>query len=163
MGFWVGRTTPPTPDDVHNLVWQCQHFTRARQKHRSTFSNRGYRVFQGIQSKPQTPNKVGDHSPCNLLVLISGTMNPASRVLQALRDFPGGSMVKNPPSSAGHTGSIPGWGTKIPHATGQLSLHDTAIELACSGACTLQLERSSTREKPACRKERFHMATHPKK
>ena len=61
--------------------------------------------------------------PGKLLVLISGTMNPASRVLQALRDFPGGSMVKNPPSSAGHTGSIPGWGTKIPHATGQLSLH----------------------------------------
>ena len=80
--------------------------------------------------------------PGKLLVLISGTMNPASKVLQALRDFPGGSMVKNPPSSAGHAGSIPGWGPKIPHATGQLSLHDTAIELACSGACMLQLDRS---------------------
>ena len=26
-------------------------------------------------------------------------------------------VVKNPPSSAGDTGLIPGWGTKIPHAT----------------------------------------------
>ena len=38
------------------------------------------------------------------------------------RDFPGGPAVKNPPSNAGDTGLIPGWGTKIPHATGQLSL-----------------------------------------
>ena len=39
------------------------------------------------------------------------------------RDFSGGPVVKNPPSSAGDVGSIPGWGTKIPHATGQLSPH----------------------------------------
>ena len=32
------------------------------------------------------------------------------------RDFPGGPVVKNLPSNAGYTGSIPGWGTKIPHA-----------------------------------------------
>ena len=31
-------------------------------------------------------------------------------------DFPGGPVVKNPPSNAGDTGS-PGGGTKIPHAT----------------------------------------------
>ena len=37
-----------------------------------------------------------------------------------LRDFPGGPMVKNPPFNAGDVGSIPGQGTKIPHATGQL-------------------------------------------
>ena len=36
-------------------------------------------------------------------------------------DFLGGSVVKNPPSNAGDTGSIPGQGTKIPHAEGQLS------------------------------------------
>ena len=38
-----------------------------------------------------------------------------------IRDFPGGPVVKNPPSNAGDVGSIPGRGTKIPHATGQLS------------------------------------------
>ena len=36
-------------------------------------------------------------------------------------DFPGGPVVKNLPSNAADVGSIPGWGTKIPHATGQLS------------------------------------------
>ena len=30
-------------------------------------------------------------------------------------------MVKNPPCNAGDAGSIPGQGTKIPHAKGQLS------------------------------------------
>ena len=43
---------------------------------------------------------------------------------------------KNPPSNAGDAGLIPGWGTKIPHAKGQLSPHAT------------------TREKPLCHKER---------
>ena len=32
-------------------------------------------------------------------------------------DFPGGPLVKNPPSNAGDVGSNPGWGTKIPQAT----------------------------------------------
>ena len=82
-------------------------------------------------------------------------------------------MVKNLPSNAGNIGSIPGRGTKILHATGQLSLHATTTELprlserACvpqttepthSGAYAPQLERQSphatTREKPAhCNEE----------
>ena len=37
-------------------------------------------------------------------------------------DFPGGPVVKNPPFNAGNLGWIPGLGTKIPHALGQLSL-----------------------------------------
>ena len=37
------------------------------------------------------------------------------------RDFPGGPVVKNPPSNAEDVGSIPSQRTKIPHATGQLS------------------------------------------
>ena len=40
----------------------------------------------------------------------------------------GGSVVKNPPSNAGDVGLIPGPGTKIPHATGQLSLLTTTRE-----------------------------------
>ena len=35
-------------------------------------------------------------------------------------DFPGASVVKNPPCNARDMGSIPGWGTKIPHAEGQV-------------------------------------------
>ena len=41
------------------------------------------------------------------------------------KGFPGGPVVKNPPSNAGDVGSIPGRGTKIPHAMGQLNLHAT--------------------------------------
>ena len=37
------------------------------------------------------------------------------------RNFPGGPVVKNPPSNAGDAGSIPGRGAKIPHAAGQLT------------------------------------------
>ena len=36
------------------------------------------------------------------------------------RDFPGGPVVKNPPSNAGDMGSVPGQGTEIPHPVGQL-------------------------------------------
>ena len=41
------------------------------------------------------------------------------------RDFPGSPVVKNLPSNAGDLGSISDWGTKIPHAMGQLSLSAT--------------------------------------
>ena len=44
------------------------------------------------------------------------------------RDFPGGPVVKTPPSNAGDAGSIPGPGAKISHAAGQLSLHATTTE-----------------------------------
>ena len=44
------------------------------------------------------------------------------------RDFPGGPVVKNPPSYAGDMGLIQGQGTKIPHAVGQLSPRATTTE-----------------------------------
>ena len=46
-------------------------------------------------------------------------------------DFPGGPMVKNPPSNARDVDSIPGGVTKIPHASGQLSLCTATTEPAC--------------------------------
>ena len=45
-----------------------------------------------------------------------------------MRDFPGGPVVKNPPSNAGDAGLISGRETKIPHATGQLTLRATTAE-----------------------------------
>ena len=39
-------------------------------------------------------------------------------------------MVNNPPSNAGDAGSIPGQGTKIPHAAGQLNPRATTTDLA---------------------------------
>ena len=38
--------------------------------------------------------------------------------IRLFRDFPGGPVVKDPPSSAGDTGSIPVQGSKVPHAQG---------------------------------------------
>ena len=43
-------------------------------------------------------------------------------------NFSSGPEVKNAPFNAGDVGSIPGRRTKIPHATGQLSLHVTTRE-----------------------------------
>ena len=62
----------------------------------------------------------------------------------SFRDFPGGPVVKNPPSNAGDTGSIPGQGTKIPHAEGQLSPRASTREPVC---CKLQ---SPCALEPAC-------------
>ena len=57
-----------------------------------------------------------------------------------MRDFPGGSVVKNLPCNAGVTGLIPGQGTKIPHATEKLSPRASTIEPRCSGAHVPKLE-----------------------
>ena len=43
-------------------------------------------------------------------------------------DFLGGPMVKNLPCNAGDESSIPGQGTKIPHAMKQASLHAATTE-----------------------------------
>ena len=51
------------------------------------------------------------------------------------RDFPGGPVVENPLGNAGDMGSIPGWGTKIPYATEQLSLCSMTTETTCLRAC----------------------------
>ena len=64
------------------------------------------------------------------------------------QDFRGGPVVKNPPSNTGEAGSIPGWGTKVQHAMGQLSPRAATTEPTCSGAREPQLEspRAATRE-----------------
>ena len=48
------------------------------------------------------------------------------------RDSPGGLVVKNLTSNAGDTGSIPGWGTKIPNAVGWLSPCTATTEPSCN-------------------------------
>ena len=46
---------------------------------------------------------------------------PKNVALLQWEDFPGGPVVRNPPARTGDMGSIPGWGTKIPHVMEQLS------------------------------------------
>ena len=55
-------------------------------------------------------------------------------------DFPSGPVVKNLPSNAGDAGSIPGQGTKIPHAVGQLSPRTATTEPTHSRARVPQLD-----------------------
>ena len=67
----------------------------------------------------------------NLFLTISGTHNNCLK--QSIEkvvwgNSPGDLVVGNPPSNAADTGSIPGWETKIPHASGQLSPHTTTRE-----------------------------------
>ena len=52
---------------------------------------------------------------------------------------PSGPVNKNSPSNAGESGLIPGWGTKIPHALGQLSRRVTTKEPVY---CNTQDQRS---------------------
>lgn len=48
-----------------------------------------------------------------------------------LKDFPSGPVVMNMPYNAGDTSLIPGKGTKIPHAAGQLSPSSATRESMC--------------------------------
>ena len=57
-------------------------------------------------------------------------------------------MVKNPFCNARDVGSIPGWGTKIPHTARQLSLWATAREPDGHNerSCMLQLRPKAVKE-----------------
>ena len=66
-----------------------------------------------------------------------------------MQDFPGGPVAKNPPSNAGDAGLILGWGTKIPHAMGQLSPRTLEPARHNSRACVPQLLSLCTLE-PMC-------------
>ena len=60
----------------------------------------------------------------------SGVICPSTSLLHRTLGgmFPGGPVVKNLPSNTGDMGSIPGQGTKIPHAVGQGSPRAAATE-----------------------------------
>ena len=52
-----------------------------------------------------------------------------SHINNNMRDVPGGPVVENLPYNAGDAASIPGQGTEIPHAAGQLSPRAMTTEL----------------------------------
>ena len=57
------------------------------------------------------------------------------------KNLGGNSLVKNPPSNAGGIDSIPGWGTKIPHAAGQLSLCSATRESPSAAVMTTPAQK----------------------
>ena len=70
--------------------------------------------------------------------------------IKSTKDFPGGPVGKNLPSNAGDADSIPGRGTKIPHAQGKLNPSTSTTELKCPRAHPQQLEKPvSHNEDPA--------------
>ena len=64
---------------------------------------------------PAVPSGPPPHSPCSPVPLLLSTPSPFKL---PRRVFPGGPAVTNLPCSAGDTGSIPGWRTKISQARG---------------------------------------------
>ena len=63
-------------------------------------------------------------------------------------DIPDGPVVKNLLCSAGVSGSVPGQGTEIPHAKGQLSLWATTRGLMCCNYCSLHATALATQIRP---------------
>ena len=59
-------------------------------------------------------------------------------IINNLGDFAGDPVVKNPPCNAEDAGSIPGQGTKMPHAKGQVSLCTTTTALVLQSPCSVQ-------------------------
>ena len=139
-----------------------------------------------VQEAQRVPNKMNTNRPTPRHIIIKMTKVKV-KILKAARekqrvnekgtpiklislqkhyrpgDFPGGPVVKNPPSNAGDMGSVPGRGTNIPHAAGQLSpfatlpsLHASMREPAC---CKLQSPRAL---EPACHNWREACALQPR-
>ena len=75
-----------------------------------------------LVSKPSPEPRLPEQFTCYLHLLVFSLFKYTPG------DFPGSPVVKNPPSNEGRAGRIPGWGTKIPHAVRQLSLHATTRE-----------------------------------
>ena len=65
-------------------------------------------------------------------------------------DCPGGPEVEYLPCNAGDKGLIPGWGTKIPHATERQCPCTAITEPAHSGALTSKQESPSMAGKTGC-------------
>ena len=69
------------------------------------------------------------HGQANSLPLNSlGSWKLNYLKINNLGNFPSGPVVKNPFANAGDQGLFLGWGTKIPHVSGQLSLCTTTRE-----------------------------------
>ena len=75
-------------------------------------------------------------------------------------DFSGGPVVKNLPSSARDAGSIPGWGTNIPHASGQLSPQLLSLRASVREPVCHKLQSLRALD-PACHNYRAHAPWSP--
>ena len=82
------------------------------------------------------------------------SLNYSYSLIKHFRNFPGGSVVKNPPAKAGDMDSIPGPGTKIPHVSEQLNLCTTTAKACMSQSPCSATNRSHHNKKPAYHTQR---------
>ena len=79
-------------------------------------------------NSPSSQNKLKNDKLGLEIILKNSISYPLTFKIYTTQDFSGDPVVKNPPSNARDTGSIPGPGTKIPHAMEQQSLFSTTTE-----------------------------------
>ena len=85
-------------------------------------NERSIETLQGPYMDPVTSLRVVCLAKC-LGYSRCSTKGNAYQYYNSYWDDPDGPVVKNSPCSAGHIGSLPGWGSKIPHVAEQLSPH----------------------------------------
>ena len=88
----------------------------------------------GSQRVGENSARCAFHAPSPVKIFFWLSLLTALFKMASPRDFPGGGVVKNPPCNAEDVGSIPGWGTKIPHSTEQLSLNSATTVPRSYGA-----------------------------
>ena len=73
-------------------------------------------------------------------------------------DFPGGPLFVHLPSKAGGAGLISAWGSKIPHAMEQLSLHTAATEarMLWSTCATTKTDPMQFKKRKTVKKHTYH-------
>ena len=71
-----------------------------------------------VQQKPRKEAGTLKHYGSSFLATCSDGHTDTDVLKNELQGFPGGPVVKTPHSNAGALGSLPGWGTKIPHVGG---------------------------------------------
>ena len=101
---------------LQGLSWEAQSQRCGKRSRILTFEGQGppWESKENCRLFPHKNAQAKPYTKINILFL--------------KRDFLGGPVVKNPPSNEGDMGSIPGRGTKIPRAAGQLNPHTTTTE-----------------------------------
>ena len=111
---------------LSSYTFRCQKMFRCQKLHRPRSRREDKREQRPLGAHERHTGAMGlGELPVIMVHLGASGLKHTGRedvfTAENSRDSPGRSVVKNPPCHAGEKGSVPGWGTKIPHASGQLS------------------------------------------
>ena len=140
-GCKKGKTAGGQDGSRQNLKKLSKFFTM--NMHYVCSQEKCYMREKRILPLPSTVHRMKPPAPQEILVFLKGQLPlpsptwgwdvpawlwfPETKV-DVFWDFPGGPVIKNPPCNTGDVGLIPSLGTKIPHASEQLSLCTTTRE-----------------------------------